>query len=460
MFEDSVVNQVAGEFELDAAQLRSLVDLFLSEMDAGLQNNGKGMAMIPTFVSNLPTGDEQGTFLAVDLGGTNLRVCSVKLLGNGKYSMEQRKVGVSQELMNGSCEELFKYIALQIRTFLDLHHRDELASQELTVLKLGFTFSFPVEQLSINEGILLRWTKGFNIPEAVGKDVCKLLQTQIDNISLPVKVAALVNDTVGTLMARCYTNPDPSTTVLGAIFGTGTNGAYVENRAKIQACPAARKGDGPSMVVNTEWGGFDNSLTALPDTAYDQELDRLTNNSGSQMFEKRVSGMFLGEILRIAYNAISFRCKEAVLTAFSEPWSVDTALLSVAASDGSSELEELQRFLTNQYAVGRLPIENLRAIKVLSTAIGKRSARLAAAAIAGVLIKYTSPFKKDDFVSLGDLDIGLDGSLAEFFPNYEGYIRESLKEIPAVASLSCRITMGIAKDGSGVGAALIASTTV
>ena len=55
------------------------------------------------------------------------------------------------------------------------------------------------------------------------------------------------------------------------------------------------------------------------------------------------------------------------------------------------------------------------------------------------------------------VDIGVDGSLVEFYPNFEEYIREALREIPQIGPLGeKRIRIGIAKDGSGVGAALIA----
>ena len=40
---------------------------------------------------------------------------------------------------------------------------------------IGFCFSFPVEQASVNSGKLLRWTKGYTNPGAVGQDPAKLL---------------------------------------------------------------------------------------------------------------------------------------------------------------------------------------------------------------------------------------------------------------------------------------------
>lgn len=53
------------------------------------------------------------------------------------------------------------------------------------------------------------------------------------------------------------------------------------------------------MFVSTNWGSFDN-LDVLPNTPFDLELDKCSVNPGFQILEKRVSGMFLGELLRIA----------------------------------------------------------------------------------------------------------------------------------------------------------------
>ena len=47
--------------------------------------------MLPTFVIGWPTGAEKGAYLAVDLGGTNLRVCHVELEGDGKFEITQTK---------------------------------------------------------------------------------------------------------------------------------------------------------------------------------------------------------------------------------------------------------------------------------------------------------------------------------------------------------------------------------
>lgn len=47
------------------------------------------------------------TFLALDLGGTNLRVCEVTLEGNHKFTLRQQKYKVSTELKTGEATVLF-----------------------------------------------------------------------------------------------------------------------------------------------------------------------------------------------------------------------------------------------------------------------------------------------------------------------------------------------------------------
>ncbi len=61
-------------------------------------------------------------------------------------------------------------------------------------------------------------------------------------------MTALVNDTVGTLVAHAYKDPN---TLVGVILGTGTNAAYVEKIENIKKwkgpIPESKK-----MIVNSE----------------------------------------------------------------------------------------------------------------------------------------------------------------------------------------------------------------
>ena len=449
------------------------------------------MSQIPTFVTSVPNGTEKGLYMAVDLGGTNFRVCSIQLHGNSTFSLTQSKVAIPRELMVAkTSKELFSFLAKQIEAFLKQHHEEhyeghirrrrtmsrEEGFKEEEIFNLGFTFSFPVQQNGINRGTLLRWTKGFDIADTIGKDVCALLQEEIDALHLPVRVAALVNDTVGTLMARSYTSPGKTGTLLGAIFGTGTNGAYVEKVSKITKLDQMKNvtydtstGD---MIINTEWGSFDNEQAVLPQTPYDTALDAASVNPGIQMFEKRVSGMFLGEILRHAIlslirdprvplfsdensslNDVHSTTNIADSSGIWKSWGLDTSFLSIAHGDVSPGLRITRQTLDKEYGITAASAEDAEAVKAIASAIGCRAARLSAVAIGAVVLNSNKLAESE----AEPVDIGVDGSLVEFYPGFEEEIRTALREVPEIGSQGeKRIRIGIAKDGSGVGAALIA----
>ncbi|GAB7359988.1 hypothetical protein MBLNU230_g7512t1 [Neophaeotheca triangularis] len=504
----AAAQRVAAEFEYTSGNVQTGVKEFIRQMDEGLETAGTTMSQIPTYVAAVPNGTEKGLYMAVDLGGTNFRVCSIELHGNSTFSLTQSKVAIPKELMVAkTSSDLFSFLAKQIESFLKEHHGDHYHShirrranpgeksgfQEEEIFSLGFTFSFPVQQVGINKGFLMRWTKGFDIHDTVGQDVCALLQKEIDILGLPVRVAALVNDTVGTLMARSYTSPGKTGTLLGAIFGTGTNGAYVEKLDKITKLDAMKKEGAAEvddstgeMIVNTEWGSFDNHLSVLPNTPYDSSLDKESVNPGVQMFEKRVSGMFLGEILRRALLSL---VKDPKVPLFSDEnssqndahsttnispdsglykqWGFDTSLLSITAGDNSAGLKVTRQTLDKDYGITAASAEDAEAVRLIALAIGKRAARLSAVAMAAVVLatdKLKQPteiatdnnakleINEDDIV-----DIGVDGSLVEFYPDFEMYIREAFRELPQIGAVGeKKIRIGIAKDGSGVGAALIA----
>ena len=429
----------------------------------------------------------QGLYLAVDLGGTNFRVCSIHLNGDTTFNLTYNKVAIPKELMVAdTASDLFGFLAKQIELFLKEHHGEHFSShirrresvntpegfRDEAIFRLGFTFSFPVQQSGINKGTLIRWTKGFDIADAVGKDVCALLQTEIDKLHLPVKVAALVNDTVGTLMARSYTSPGKTSTLLGAIFGTGTNGAYVEDTKNIRK-PVEGEYDRSTgqMVINTEWGSFDNQLNVLPNTVWDAELDRESVNPGFQIFEKRVSGMFLGEIVRLVLVSMLKEPKASLFrddnsshndwkstttigpnSGIFEQWGLDSSIMSIAAADNTPEHSILRQELEKELHIYSASLEDAQAFKDVAYAVGRRAARLSAVAV-GAIVLQSGKLKTDDEY----IDIGVDGSLVEHYPFFRDMIYEALAAIEGIGPEGAkRIRIGIAKDGSGVGAALIA----
>lgn len=132
--------------------------------------------MNPTWCMGFPDGYETGTFLALDMGGTNLRVCEIILTDEkSEFDIMQSKYRMPEELKTGDADELWEYIADCLQQFIESHH----AGEKLEKLHLGFTFSYPATQNYIDEGILQRWTKGFDIAGVEGENVVPMFEAAL-----------------------------------------------------------------------------------------------------------------------------------------------------------------------------------------------------------------------------------------------------------------------------------------
>ncbi|KAG7192776.1 glucokinase [Scheffersomyces spartinae] len=458
------VKALEKEFLIDDEFLRKGTDAFNKSLDNGLKAPKVGrefMPMIPAFVTKIPTGKEKGVYLAADLGGTNFRVCSVDLHGDHTYSLIQSKSAVSEDLQRGSDatgEQLFAYLAKKIDLFIREHHCTNDVVDSSDKFKMGFTFSFPVEQTSLGSGLLIRWTKGFHLDDVIGKDVVELLQAQLDKLGTPVHVVALANDTVGTLLSRAYSNKDSEhvKTIVGCIFGTGTNGAYFEAYDKI---PKLKENidTGSGMVINTEWGSFDNPLTFLPKTKYDDIVDNETSNIGYHLYEKRISGMFLGELVRVIlidlfeqgvlFKELYESRGGSLPHRLTEPWGLSSEILSYIHVDDSNDLKTTQVALDLSLRLPTTCAER-EAIQQVTRIVADRAAKLSAIPIAAIAKRVSPQYPKNV-----EFEIGCDGSVVEFYPGFREKVTQYVNELDTDGRT---VRLVIAKDGSGVGAALCA----
>lgn len=282
--------------------------------------------MNPTWVMSFPTGYETGTYLALDMGGTNLRVCQITLTDQkSEFDIIQSKYRMPEELKTGESDELWEYIADCLLQFIETHHGE---TAKLEKLPLGFTFSYPATQNYIDEGILQRWTKGFDISGVEGKNVVPMLETALAARGVPVKLVALINDTTGTLIASAYTDTDMK---IGCIFGTGCNAAYMEDVGSIPKLANMNLPSDMPMAINCEWGAFDNEHVVLPRTPYDILIDKDSPRPGQQAFEKMIAGLYLGEILRLVLVDLHQRKRIFVgqdMGEFLKPYCIDSSFLS------------------------------------------------------------------------------------------------------------------------------------
>ncbi|KAL7753074.1 hexokinase [Sorochytrium milnesiophthora] len=470
MSTDKLFSDTIASLQVSRDQMRAVASGMYKELEAGLAKDGTTLKMIPSYVSRLPTGTEKGVFLALDLGGTNFRVCSVKLLGNKRVELDNEKYSVSDELKTGEGEALFDFIAGCVQDYINTR---KLQPEEGKPIKLGFTFSFPVKQSAINHGVLMHWNKGFTCANVVDQDVVSLQQKAFDKKGLKIEITAIVNDTVGTLVARAYPKPN---TVMGVILGTGTNAAYIEDLAavtKFKGFPYAtftgsiianlnsfptkshdlRVGKAPTdkMVINTEWGAFDNEKKVLKLTKYDEQIDQASNNPNSQIFEKAISGMYLGEITRLALVGLvqgNALLGGKVSSELSKAKQFGTEFMSDIEADTTPALNKVEEIFSKHLGYPSTTLTDRQLIKSLVQQVGTRAARLSAAAIFAVLEKMGLP-KNDEVV------VAIDGTLWIKYPGFSDRLGAALKEL--MGDKAALVQLDTASDGSGMGAGLIAA---
>ena len=207
------INAFLKPFVLDHETVSKIKSIFEAEVEKGLKYGLKGssLQMENTYVSQLINGSEDGSYLALDLGGTNFRVMLLEM-AQGKITKEDVEYySVPENKRLGAGEDLFDFLAQCIADFVA---KKEL-SQEKS-MPLGFTFSFPMEQKGLNVGILVAWTKSFNASGVVGQDAVKMLNDSLKKLNLNINVVAILNDTTGTLVKGAYDDPK---TCIGLILG-------------------------------------------------------------------------------------------------------------------------------------------------------------------------------------------------------------------------------------------------
>ena len=281
-------------FKLDNEQLKGIAYAFREKVEEGLSKKNAEIQCIPTFI--LPkAADVKGKALVLDLGGTNYRVAIVDFTQEKPviYPNNGWKKDMSVMKSPGyTREELFKELADLI---VEIKREEEIP--------IGYCFSYPAESVPGGDAKLLRWTKGVDIRKMVGQFVGKpLLDYLNEKNEIKFTGIKVLNDTIASLFAGLTDKSYDA--YIGLIVGTGTNMATFIPADKIKKLDPAYSVEG-LIPVNLESGNFHPPfLTAVDDT-----VDAMSDSMGKQRFEKAVSGMYLGDILKAAFPLDEFEEK-------------------------------------------------------------------------------------------------------------------------------------------------------
>lgn len=438
--QESAIQEIRLAMTVTIETLRMIQLEFLSQMLLGLRTpGGATIRMLPSYVHKKPTSKIAGNYYALDLGGTNFRVLELKIVDGKVVQSRGEKFTIPVSEMTGTSEGLFGFIADCVA---------KVVPQGGTG-NLGFTFSFPVEQHSIASGNLIAWTKGFTSSGVEGQDVVKLLQRAFNKRGVKLNIAALCNDTVGTLVTEYFMDSDAA---VGVILGTGANACYWEKVPNIGKYyntlsheeKKAVKDD--VMCINMECGNFDSWKHAtLPVTHWDKMIDISSPNPGQQQYEKMLSGMYLGETCRLIFRHLQHsKVFPSTMDCMAPKDAFTTAQLSLCLDDTTTHLSDVDKHFLDTYKL-TTTLRHRQIIREVCLLVARRSARLASAGIATIVTH----------MGVNRATISIDGSVFEKLPGYRKMMTECLDEL--YEGQQHNIKLVHTKDGSGVGAGLIAA---
>lgn len=425
--QNNVLNTILRDLEVDSQKMLNIAMLFKETMEKTLAGETTCLKMLPSFIGK-PTGKEKGTFMTIDMGGTNLRCTKFSIengtfinLGEVKAKLINKEKDYDLTKVDTTAEQLFGFMADSINSLIDGEEK----------LYLGNTFSFPCKQLGINEAYLIYWTKEIATSGVEGSNINKLLAEALKAKNINVEPVAILNDTVGTLLVAMYSYQEAD---IGSIMGTGHNTCYLEKKHPL---------NGGKMIVNIESGNYN---VGLPVTKYDEIIDKNSQLPGAQMLEKMVSGYYMGYLVREILLDL-YKNNELFINA-----DIDTkeffgqnfnALMVENFILYPSKTEE-------QYSCSREDAENIRKVAM---AVLKRTVRLVASSFLGIL------FHQHGGTDINEKHvIAIDGTIYEKMPKVHDLMLQALQD--ALGDKAELIEIKLVKDGSGLGAAIAAAVAV
>lgn len=459
---DAFLREVRGIFEkpLDPHTLYDMSAKLQEEFREKLRDSN--ICMLPSYHHTLPTGHERGTFLALDVGGSTFRIALVQLTGkdtwkNGMHIKRIRSNVISKQVRDLKGQAFFDWMADRIQEMLeeDGHEAD---SGDAPLL-MGLAWSFPIEETSERGGSILAMGKGFMATHGVeGQDLCGLLMRSCRLKGLNVQLRTIVNDSSATLLSQAYRD---ASTCLSLILGTGTNAAI---HLPVSALAHSKFGDRPQtwhdaathVLVNSELSMSGGHVWSA--SRWDDELNRMHSLPGFQPLEYKVSGRYLGEIVRLILMEAIEQCSlfdGRIPERLDEPYALDTGTIAVFESDSSTNLAAACASFQQHHPLHSGPpaLADLRFIKQVTTLVSSRAAAYLATAIHALWsTRLSSEGIKPD--EAGHVTIACNGTVMERYPGFRERCQGMLDRLTGISGAHEKVTLEMARESSIFGAAV------
>ncbi|XP_022949679.1 probable hexokinase-like 2 protein [Cucurbita moschata] len=445
-----ILRKFARDCATPVPKLWQIADDLESDMRASIASDGtRGKAtlkMLVSYADAFPNGDEEGFYYGVNLRGTNFLILCARLGGkNAPISdIHREEISIPSNVMNGNSEDLFDFIAAEVAKFVSAHPENE--NEPVKRTELGFTLSYPVDDAAATLGNVIKWDS-FSADDTVGKNMVKNINRALNKHGVNLRVSAMVDDTVGNLAGGRYYCRD---SVAAITLGMGTNAAYIESAQELAHL------NGPSrtsreMGISMEWGNF--RSPHLPITEFDACLDSESLNPGSQVFQKLVSGTYLGEIVRrvlvkMAQETLLFG--DPVPPKLMTPYLLRSPDMAAMHQDTSEDREVVNEKLKEIFGITDSTPMAREIVAEVCDVVSERAARLAGAGIVGIVKKLGRIENKRNIVTV-------EGGLYEHYRVFRNYLNSSIWEMLG-NELSDNVIVEHSHGGSGAGAVFLASS--
>ena len=121
--------------EYSQKQFDACLTAFVSEMERGLAGGASSLKMIPAYLDAQAPPSDGGPVIAIDMGGTNLRIALIEWKNSRMHFLDRRQYPMPGTQGNLERSEFFEQIAEYLLPIADQSAR------------IGLCFSFPCEIL-------------------------------------------------------------------------------------------------------------------------------------------------------------------------------------------------------------------------------------------------------------------------------------------------------------------------
>ncbi|KAG5412543.1 hypothetical protein IGI04_000110 [Brassica rapa subsp. trilocularis] len=447
-----ILRKFARECATPVSKLWTVADAMVADMAASLaattaaESRGS-LNMLVSFAGSLPSGDEKGLHYGANLRGKELLLLRGTLGGNEEpiSDIYKQEISIPEDVLNGSFKELCDFISLDLVKFLGMNPGEETED----VKNLGFTLTRYVEEIrSGSISAIHRKSLADGDDDKVLKEFVNDMNESLDRHGLKIRMnMALVDDTIGILAGGRYYHKD---TVAAVTLGMGTNAAYIEQAQEVLRWKSTIPNEPQEIVISTEWGDF--RSCHLPLTEFDAGLDAESLNPGSHVFEKMVSGGYLGDIVRrvlLRMSEESALFGDILPPKLKTPYILGSPDMAAMHQDISEDRDIVNKKLKEVFGIMDSTLAAREVVVEVCDVVAERAARVAGAGIVGMIKKLGRLEKKMSIVIV-------EGGLYDHYRVFRNYLHSSVWEMLG-DELSDHVVIEHSHGGSGAGALFFAA---